>query len=145
VATEGDSPSLGPVPIVVYAAMFGATITGQLVGMTADALVIGRRVVWVPLACSVVFEALVGARFGAARLGRRLTWRECARVSSYYSVGLGSLSLSLLLWTLASHRSNAAGASLHGTVTAVAVVLAGLVATTVLRQVLMVFVSRGRP
>jgi hypothetical protein len=141
---EGDLPSIGPVPIVVYAAMFGATVAGQLVGMTADALVIGHRVIWVPLACSVTFEALVGAQFGAARIGRRLSWRECARVSAYYSLGLGSLSLSLLLWTLAAHRSTGTDGSVRGLATAVALVLAGLVVATVLRHALMVLVSRRR-
>ena len=143
--TEGDSPSVGPVPIVVYAAMFGATVAGQLVGIAADALIVGHRVVWVPLLCSVALEAVAGALFGAARLGRRLTRGECARVSAYYSTGLGSLSLTLLVWTLAANRSGRSPASLRDMAMAVGILLAGLVAATALRYTLMVLVSRRRP
>jgi hypothetical protein len=136
--------SLGPVPVAVYAAMLGATIAGQLVGISADALALGRRVMWVPLACSIVLEALVGARFGAARLGRRLKAGECARVSAYYSACLAALSLPLAAWTVASNRGLGGGSSSHDAARALGTALVALAAATVVRYALMTLVSTAR-
>lgn len=144
VTTESDSPFLGPVPIVVYAAMFGATVVGQLVGMAADAVALGRRWLWVPLVCSVMLEALVGARLGGARIGRPLTWSECARVSAYYSIGLAALSVPLAVWTLASNHGLRAGVSSHAVVWALGVALAALIGATALRQAIMTLLSVPR-
>jgi hypothetical protein len=135
--TQGELPNVGPVPIVVYVAMLGATVAGQLVGMTADALVVGRRLVWVPLACSVVLEALVGARLGAARIGRPLTWRESARVSCYYSIGLAGLSVPLAIWSLASHPPLGGARSSRDMLVGLGLLLAWLLAATALRPALM--------
>jgi hypothetical protein len=138
-----NPPSLGPLPVTVYAAMFGATVAGQLVGMGVDAL-IGRRVVWVPLGCSVVLEALVGVRMGARRIGRQLTRGEWGQVSTYYSGCLVTLSLPLAAWTLAYNRRLVGAASSHDVAVALGVVLSGIVVATVLRHALMIlFASRG--
>jgi hypothetical protein len=137
--------SLGPVPPAVYVAMFGGTVGGQIVGMTADALVLGRRLVWVPVACSVVLEAVVGARLGAARLGRPLTSGECARVSAYYSLGLGAVTLPLAVWSVAYLRSLAPGASAHGVLAALGVGVVALLGATAVRPIMMVLLSRGAP
>jgi hypothetical protein len=132
-------------PITVYAAMFGATVAGQLVGMSLDALVAGRRVVWVPLGCSVVLEALTGARFGAKRVGRRLTWSEWGQVSVYYSGCLVAFSMPLAGWTLAYNRRLAAGASSRELAIALGVILFGIAVATVMRQALMILFASRRP
>ncbi|HXN30602.1 MAG TPA: hypothetical protein VN894_02025 [Polyangiaceae bacterium] len=137
-------PYLGPAPVTVYAAMFGAFVAGQLLGMSVDALVLGRRVVWVPLGCSVVLEALVGARFGASRIGHRVRWGEWGQVSAYYSGCLVALTLPLAAWTVAYNRRLAAAGSSREVAMALAVVLAAVVGATVLRHALMaLFASRG--
>jgi hypothetical protein len=136
---------VGPVPIVVYAAMFGATAAGQAVGMAVDAIVLRHRILWVPLACSVVLEAIVGARFGAARLLRPLTWPECGRLSLYYSAGLATVSLPLAVWTLASSPSLVRGTAAHDVIVAIGIALAGLAVATAIRQALMSLLSWRRP
>ena len=95
-------------PVAVYAAMLGEHVGGQFLGMAVDTLALGRRILWVPLACSVVLEALVGARFGASRMGRPLSPAERLRLSLHYSLGLAVLSIPLVLWLAASHASPAA-------------------------------------
>jgi hypothetical protein len=138
-----NPPSLGPAPITVYAAMFGATVAGQLVGMGVDAFIVGRRVVWVPLGCSVVLEALVGARSGVSRISRRLTGAEWGQVSAYYSGCLAAFSLPLAVWTLAYNRRLAGAASSREFVLALGVILVGVAVATVVRQALMIlFASR---
>jgi hypothetical protein len=103
---DDDPITLGGVPAIVYPAMLGATVAGQLLGMALDAAVVGARVVWIPLACSVLLEALVGARFGAARLGQPLTRAQCARLSAYYSACLAVVTLPLWGWTAATRESS---------------------------------------
>jgi hypothetical protein len=137
-------PLVGPVPIVVYAAMFGATAAGQAVGMVVDAVAIGHRVIWVPLLCSVVLEAVVGARFGAVRIARPLTWRECGRLSAYYSTALGTVSMPLAVWTLASNPSLAHGIAARDVIAGIGIALAVLAGATVCRQALMTLLSRRR-
>jgi hypothetical protein len=106
---------LGSIPFVVYGAMLAATVAGQFLGMAVDAVAIGRHVVWVPLAFSVVLEAVVGARFGAARVGHPLTVPERARLSLYYSACLLALSVPLAGWIAASKASPAELAGFGGT------------------------------
>jgi hypothetical protein len=137
-------PLVGPVPVVVYAAMFGATAAGQVVGMIIDVVAIGHRVLWVPLLCSVVLEAVVGARFGAVRIARPLTWRECGRLSAYYSTGLGMVSMPLAVWTLASNPSLARGSSARDVIVGIGIALAVLAAATACRQGLMTLLSWRR-
>jgi hypothetical protein len=133
---------VGGFPIAVYGVMFGGTIAGQFLGMTIDTAV-GRHLIWVPLACSVLLEALVGERFGASRLGRALTLADRGRLSGYYSLCLGSLSIPLLVWTAASRRPDAPFGG-HDPMVAVAVCIAVLAGLTVLRVGLMpIFAARA--
>jgi hypothetical protein len=138
-----DRLALGGIPVVVYIAMFGATLGGQLAGVVIDALVVGRRVLWVPAACGVLLEALVGARFAAARMGHPLAPAQCARLAAYYSALLAAVGLPLWGWTLAA-RAPGAPAAPGSTLAMLAVVLAALAAATVVRFALMVLFS-SRP
>jgi hypothetical protein len=135
-----DRLALGGIPVAVYVAMFGATLGGQLAGMALDALVVGRRVLWVPAACSVLLEALAGARFAAARLGHPLAPAQCARLSAYYSAVLAAIGLPLWGWTLVARAPG--GSVAPGRALAVlALVVAALAAATVVRFALMVLFS----
>jgi hypothetical protein len=129
-------------PVAVYAAMLGGTVGGQFLGMAVDTLALGRRILWVPLACSVVLEALVGARFGASRMGHPLSPAERLRLSLHYSLGLAGLSVPLVLWLAASHASAeqlaaGGGATTHDVLVAAGGTLLLLVACTVARTGLM--------
>ncbi len=97
---------LGSFPLAIYGAMFAGTVAGQFVGVGLDAG-LGRRVVWVPIACSAVLEAVVGARFAASRVARVLTVGDWARLSTYYSLALALFSAPLALWTAASRSPQA--------------------------------------
>jgi hypothetical protein len=150
-ADPTDRLTLGSVPVVVYVAMFGAFIGGQLAGMALDAIVVGHRVLWVPAACSVVLEAIVGARLAAARLGRPLSRAQCARLSVYYAIALAAVSLPLWGWTAVSTapREDAASpvrAALAGAgpMATIAAVLGAFVLAAAVRYVLLVALSRAR-
>jgi hypothetical protein len=138
---EIDRLELGSVPIVVYAGMLGATVAGQLLGIAVDALV-DSRVLWIPAAFSVVLEAAVGARFGAARAGKALDAARSGRVSVTYSVALLALSLPLGAWIVASrpvsvgHAWSAASA---------AIALAAMAVLAAVRWGLMVVFAPRRP
>jgi hypothetical protein len=127
---------LGSFRVAVYGAMFGGTVAGQFLGIALDAAVLGRRVLWVPVALSVVFEAIVGARYGASSVGHPLTSTERGRLSFYYSVCLAGLSIPLAVWTAVSR---APGARLDGSAAgiAVATAVAVLAMLTVVRWGLM--------
>ena len=127
---------LGSFPVAVYAAMFGATVAGQFLGVAVDSAVLGRHLVWVPVACSVLLEAVVGERYGASRVGHALTMSDRGRLSAYYSVCLGSLTIPLLVWTAASRKPDAPVGG-HDPMVAVALGIALLAVLTVLRVVLM--------
>jgi hypothetical protein len=133
------------VPAAVYPAMLGGTIAGQFAGMGFDALALRTHAVWMPLACSVLLEALVGARYGAARLGHPLTRSERGRLSVYYSLGLAALSLPLWAWLTASEASRdgtaVAGVSPHDIALGSVVLLGGLVVYTAVRFALMTLFS----
>jgi hypothetical protein len=105
-----------PPALYVYAAMFAGTLGGQFLGMAVDALALGRRVFWVPLAFSVVFEALAGERVGAARFGHSLVARERTKLSLTYSIGLAGISLVLASWLAVSHATPEQIATGHGLV-----------------------------
>jgi hypothetical protein len=94
-----------PVALYVYAAMLAGTVGGQFLGMAVDAFALGRRVFWVPLAFSLVLEALAGERVGAARFGHPLAPRERAKLSLTYSAGLAAVSLVLAGWLGLSHAT----------------------------------------
>jgi hypothetical protein len=134
-------------PVAVYAAMLGATVGGQFLGMAVDALALGHRLVWVPLLCSVLLEAVVGERFGSSRVGHALTVRERVRLSLHYSLGMAALSLPLVGWLAASHATpeqlaSSGGISSHSVLTVGAAVVAGLVLYTLLRTGLMTLFAR---
>ena len=133
--------TVGSFPVVAFVAMFAATLAGLLVGVALDALVVGSRVVWVPLACSVLLEGIAGARVAAARLGRALTPAECARLSAYYSLALAAVSLPLVGWTLAA-RTESAAAPAHGAAVMLAFVVVSVLAAAVPRLAVMVLASR---
>jgi hypothetical protein len=142
--------TMGTVPIVVYVAMFGAFIGGQLAGMAIDAAVVGHRVLWVPAACSVVLEAVVGARLAAARLGRPLTTAQCGRLSAYYAIALAAFTLPLWGWTAVSRAPHegapapeaVSGATIGASATAVGLVIASFALAAVVRFALLVALSR---
>jgi len=138
---EAERIELGSVHVVVYAAMLGATVTGQLAGITIDSALASRSL-WVPCALSVVLEALVGARYGAARAGQRLTAARSARVAACYSALLLAISAPLAVWIVASSPVSQAHPS--WTLVDVAVALAALAAATVARAALMVVFSPRR-
>ena len=103
---EAGPIELGSFPLAVYGAMFGGTVAGQFAGVALDAA-IGRRLLWVPLACSALLEALVGARFAASRGARAMTFGDWGRLSAYYSLVLALFSAPLALWTAASRSPQA--------------------------------------
>jgi hypothetical protein len=129
-----------------YPAMLGGTVAGQLVGIAIDAG-LGSRSLWIPLVFSVVFEALVGVRYGAGRGGLALDARKCARVSWTYSLVLASVSVPLLVWIAASHAQAVSGGIGYSFVTPIRVVgaLVAFVAATAGRAGLMIaLVTRRR-
>lgn len=89
------------VPVAVYPAMLVGTLAGQFVGVGLD-VALGTRSVWAPLVCSVVLEALVGARYAAARAGEPLTPVQRRRLSVHYSLALVALSLPTWVWLTSS-------------------------------------------
>jgi hypothetical protein len=126
---------------VVYAAMLAATIVGQLVGITVDAL-LGLGSVGVPLGCSVALEAAVGARLGASRSGGALTPRQAGRICLTYSAGLLGISVPLLVWIEAAHTAD--GAARSWTFSRFALALALFAFATLARWGLMVVLSPRR-
>ena len=103
---------------------------------------------WVPLAVSVLLEAIVGARFGAARLGHELTRAQRGRLSATYSIGLAAVTLPLAGWVAAARTgtTDIRALATRDVVEAVVVVLAAFAAATLVRYALMtVFTRRERP
>jgi hypothetical protein len=135
---------LGLLP--VYAAMLGATVVGQFLGAGLDAALLGQRVLWVPVACSLLLEALVGAYYGAARLGRPLTWGDSGRISGTYSLALVCGSLPLAGWLSASGHLAVPRSSPSSTPVAVAIAVAAALALayTALRSLVMRLLPKRR-
>jgi hypothetical protein len=144
---EAAPIELGSFPIAVYGAMFAATVAGQFVGFGLDAA-LGRRLLWVPIACSALLEAVVGARFAASRVARAMAVGDWGRLSAYYSGALALLSVPLALWTAAAQSSHASSGGAGGGVGSPATLLglsAGvLVMVTLLRWGLMTVLSPRR-
>jgi hypothetical protein len=90
--------------VALYAAMLGATLAGQAIGIGID-VALGIRALWIPVTLSVGLEAFAGARAGAARAGRALTASECMRVSVTYSLAFVGVTLPLAVWTLFASRA----------------------------------------
>jgi hypothetical protein len=141
------------VPIAVYPAMLAGTMAGHFLGVGFDVLVLRDHSMWAPLGCSVLLEAVIGARYGAARVGHPLTSGQRGRLSIYYSLALTAVSLPLAGWLKASSlsRDQVSGVSVssHDLVW-VAIALVGLVVYTAVRYGLMAVFSpasspAGRP
>jgi hypothetical protein len=137
------------VPVAVYPAMLGGTIAGHFLGVGFDVLVLGTHGMWAPLACSVVLEALVGARYGAARVGHRLTPSQRGRLSVYYSLALVGVSLPLAVWLMAARLSrnpfSDVSVSSHDTVWVALAVVGVLVYTAARYGLMALFSPAGRP
>src|SRR5580700_2652487 len=94
----------GPVPLSLYAAMFGAGIGGAVLGAVYDGVVLGQRVAWVVALCMVVAEAWAGARLGAKRQqGKPLTTDQRGRVAVLYTCGV-TLPLAAAVLALAVNK-----------------------------------------
>ncbi len=145
-AAEDDWFAGGSVAIIRYPAMLAGTVAGQLVGIAVDAMM-GTRTVWIPLACSVVLEALAGARAGASRSDRPLDSAQSARVSVIYSLSLLVLSVPLVIWIAASHPAapDAGSALALWTPARLAVLALALAVGTAARWGLMVAFGPRRP
>ncbi len=139
---EARPLELGTFPLAVYGAMFGGTVAGQFAGMALDAA-FGRRALWVPLACSALLEALVGARFVASRLARTMTFSDWGRLSAYYSLLLALISAPLALWTAAA-RSPQAPLGGHAPSEVLALGFGALLAITLVRWGLMTVLAPRR-
>ncbi len=141
--SESEPLELGSYAVVVYGSLFAATLGGQVLGMVLDAVVLGRRLVLVPLVCSVVLEGIVGARVAASRKGRPLTRVEAGSLSGTYSAGLAAVTLPLVVWTAASRSPQSPFGGMNPTVAAL-LGLAALGVATLLRWGIMVLASGGR-
>jgi hypothetical protein len=129
--------------VVVYAAMLGATIAGQVAGIGLSSL-LGIGSIGVPVGCSVAFEAAAGARLGAAKSGGSLTPRQAWRISATYSGGLLAISVPLVIWMDAAH--SASGAPSTWTPLRYGLALLVFAAATLARWGLMVLIApRPRP
>lgn len=122
----------------VYAAMLGATVAGQLLGIGIDAL-LGLGSIGVPLGCSVALEAVVGARMGAARSGGALTPAQARRICLKYSAGLLAISVPMLVWIEVAHAAR--GSAAAWTFPRVSLALGLFVFATLARWALMVVLS----
>ena len=132
------------VPIAVYPAMLGGTIAGHFLGVGFDVVALDAHSMWAPLACSVLLEALIGARYGAARVGHPLTPSQRGRLSVYYSLALVAVSVPLAGWLAASKASRDAsvvGPTPHEIAVWLGLGALGLVAYTAARYGLMALFS----
>lgn len=128
------------IPIAVYPAMLGGTIAGHFLGLGFDVIARGAHSMWAPLGCSVLLEALIGARYGAARVGHPLTPSQRGRLSVYYSLALVAVSLPLAGWLMASKASRDAsvvGPAPHELAVWLGIGAVGLVVYTAARYALM--------
>jgi hypothetical protein len=125
----------------VYAAMLGATLVGQMLGIGVDAL-LGTHNVAAPAACSLLLEAFAAARLGARVEGHALEPRRAAVVSATYTLALVALSAPLAAWFAVSGNMSAPGAAFAWTPLRAVVVLALLAAGIPVRWGLMLLVGR---
>jgi hypothetical protein len=137
---DDDDTDLLAGNVVVYAAMLGGTIAGQLAGIGLS-MALGRTSIGIPFGIGVALEALAGARVAVKRSGR-LTPREAGRLSLTYSVGLLAVSVPMVVWMDASHRAEGRATFWTPGTLAVAVVLVAI--ATVARWGLMVLLTRPR-
>jgi len=76
----------GPVPRLLYLAMFVAGILGNVVGSVYASAILDAQIPWVPAAFGFVFEALGAAWYARRRLGRPLTSDQRARVAITFTL-----------------------------------------------------------
>jgi hypothetical protein len=126
--------------VALYAAMLGGTVVGQLVGIIVDVLLESHSR-WIPAVCSVVLEAIAGARLGATRSGGPLSVAQSVRLSATYSGALVAVSIPLAVWVAAARPALASGIVAHGWPAAFGAVLAVVAIATVARSGLMVVLS----
>jgi predicted neutral ceramidase superfamily lipid hydrolase len=142
-AAENDWIARASARLAFYAAIVGATLGGQVVGIGADAL-LRTRTLWLPYACSVLLEGIVGARAA----GRRLDLRESARISIGYSAATVIVSTILVAWTDVAHTAGTPRLSLAGAAGFVPRVFLAVVLGTLARAGIMTGLSslsaRGR-
>jgi hypothetical protein len=136
---EDEDVDILPRLSAVYLAMFAATIAGQVVGVVLDML-LGLGSIGVPLGCSVVLEAAVGSRLGAAKSGGSLTPRQASRICFTYSGALLAVSVPLVVWMEIAHSANGAGRS--WTLPRFGMAVALFAFATLARWALMVAVAR---
>ncbi len=140
---DDDLFAPGSLPAVVYSAMLGATIAGQFLGIGIDTL-LGWHTFLVPGACSVVLEAVAGARLGARAAGHPLDATRSAQLSGMYSLALIGVTVPLAIWLGASRHALSGDTSVW-TAGRIAGALAALAVATVARWALMlVFAPRVR-
>jgi hypothetical protein len=125
----------------VYAAMLGATVGGQVLGIGVDAL-LGVHSVAAPAACSLLLEAFAAARLGARVAGHPLEARRAAVVSGTYTLALLGVSIPLLGWFALSGQVTAPGDAFTWTPLRAVAVLAAFAAGVPVRWGLMVLFGR---
>ena len=125
----------------VYAAMLGATVAGQVLGIGVDAL-LGVHNVAAPAACSLLLEAFAAARLGARVEGHPLEARRAGVVSGIYTLALLAISIPLLGWFALSGHVTAPGDAFTWTPLRAAAVLAALAAGVPVRWGLMMLLRR---
>jgi putative ABC transport system ATP-binding protein len=75
-----------PVPFSVYAAMWAAGVTGSLLGVLYNKVVLDTPVPAITVAFGVLLESFVAARYGKRKLGRPLSSDQRARLALYYTL-----------------------------------------------------------
>ncbi len=91
----------GPIPFLVYLAMFGGALLGALAGTLYDAI-LGSPYVWVVGAFSALGATYIGARYGAKRLGHPLANDQRVRLALWYTASL--VVVAGVVATAAPHR-----------------------------------------
>jgi putative ABC transport system ATP-binding protein len=74
----------GPVPLLVYAAMFGGALLGLAAGAAYDAI-LGQMYAWVLFVFAALGATFVGARYGKRRVGHPLKADQRVRVALGYT------------------------------------------------------------
>jgi putative ABC transport system ATP-binding protein len=88
----------GPVPLGVYAAMFGAGLGGVLGGALYNRFVLGQSEPAIVALCMILAETWIGARVAASRQSRPLTPDQRGRVSLVYTCGVSLPTFGLVIW-----------------------------------------------
>jgi hypothetical protein len=82
----------------MFAAMFGGSLVGTLIGVLYNGVILGQRVPAITLALALLGESFVGARYARRALGRPLTADQRTRLAVYYSVGLAAIISAFFAW-----------------------------------------------